>query len=225
MHFKPRKQHVHNNANLVGRDFIVGDLHGEIQQLYKQLTELKFDYDCDRLFCTGDLLSRGVNSIACLNLLTEKWFYSVMGNHEQLFLLGFSYPCYWDVLKGNSGRWLAENQHDFDLLLRWKTLIEICMPLTRTIDFYNKKVGVSHASAINNWNKLQEGILSEDDIWQTLWSRPLKDNNECLTIESIDYVIHGHSAVPALTKINNRYWIDTFSTTCAFTILNLTTLK
>ena len=225
MHFKPRKQHVYNNANLAGRDFIVGDLHGEVEQLYKQLTELDFDYKRDRLFCTGDLLSRGVDTIACLNLLTEKWFYSVMGNHEQLFLLGFTSPHYWDVLKGNSGQWLSENQHNFDLLLRWKTLIEICMPLTRTIDVYNKKVGVSHASATNNWSKLQSGILSEDDIWQTLWSRPLKNNKECLAIESIDYVVHGHSPVPDITKVNNRYWIDTFSSTYAFTILNLTTLK
>ena len=224
MYFKPRKQHVYNNANLAGRDFIVGDLHGEVEQLYKQLTELDFDYKRDRLFCTGDLLSRGVDTIACLNLLTEKWFYSVLGNHEQLFLLGFSSPHYWEVLKGNSGQWLSENQHDFDLLLRWKTLIEICMPLTRTINFYNKKVGVSHASSINNWSKLQGGILSEDDIWQTLWSRPLK-NNECSAIESIDHVVHGHSAVSALTKINNRYWIDTLSSTSAFTILNLATLK
>jgi len=225
MHFKPRKQHVYNTANEVGRDFIVGDLHGEVKPLYKQLADLKFNIQSDRLFCTGDLISRGTNTIECLNLLTEKWFYPVMGNHEQLFLLGFVSAKYWDVLKDNGGLWLTENLHNSDLLLRWKTLIEICMPLTRTIATQGKQVGVTHASAINNWGKLQAGVLSDEDIWHTLWSRPLQNVDECLAIDSIDYVVHGHSPVHAPTKINNRYWIDTFSSTCELTIINLTALK
>lgn len=225
MQFKPRKQHVYNTANEEGRDFIVGDLHGEIEQLYKQLSNVNFNFKLDRLFCTGDLISKGINTIGCLNLLTEKWFYPVMGNHEQLFLLGFTSPEYWDVLKDRSGQWLAQNMYNFDLLIRWKTLIEIAMPLARTIDVQGKKIGVTHASATPDWSKLQTGMLSDDDIWQVLWSRPLKSKGRCVTIKSIDYVVHGHSAVSATTKINNRFWIDTFSATCELTIINLTALN
>ncbi|WP_022942470.1 metallophosphoesterase [Psychromonas hadalis] len=225
MQFKPRKQHIYNDANEMGSDFVVGDLHGEVEQLYQQLSALNFDYQIDRLFCTGDLISRGANTIGCLNLLTKKWFYPVLGNHEQLFLLGFSSPKYWDLLKENKGQWLTENLHQFDLLIRWKTLIEICMPLSRTITVKDKKVGITHASAITNWQKVQTGILSKHDIWETLWSRPLQDNKDCLAIDSIDCVVHGHSPVQAITKINNRYWIDTFSSTCELTIINLTALN
>jgi serine/threonine protein phosphatase 1 len=224
MQFKPRKQHIYNGFNEVGRDFVVGDLHGQIKQLLKQLSLLNFNFTCDRLFCTGDIIGKGSDSIDCLNLLTKKWFYSVMGNHEQLFLMGFKSLKYWDLLKLKEGRWLSDNLENFDLLIRWKTLIEIAMPLTRTIKIKGFTIGISHASATNDWAKLQAGILSDDDIWQTLWSRPLRQKSCCLAINSVDYVVHGHTPVPNVIKINNRFWIDTYSTSQSFTVINLNEL-
>jgi serine/threonine protein phosphatase 1 len=225
MQFKPRKQHVYSALNKIGRDFIVGDLHGQIKQLFKQLSILNFDFKSDRLFCTGDLIGRGSDSIGCLNLLTEKWFFPVMGNHEQLFLLGFRSSKYWDLLKSDRGQWLTDNLDRFDLLMRWKTLIEIAMPLTRTIEVNDLTVGVSHASAIDDWAKLQAGELSGDDIWQTLWSRPLQERGRCLAIDSVDYVVHGHTPVQSVIKVNNRFWIDTYSTINELSILNLNELN
>ena len=224
MQFKPRKQHIYSELNKVGRDFVVGDLHGQIKQLFKQLANINFNFSLDRLFCTGDLIGKGMDSIACLNLLTEKWFYSVMGNHEQLFLLGFTSSQYWDLLKVDSGNWLTDNLDRFDLLMRWKTLIDIAMPLTRTIKVNNLRVGVSHASALNNWTTLQSGDLSDSDMWETLWSRPLQEKVNCLPISSVDYVVHGHTPVPSVVKVNNRFWIDTYSSTNELSIINLNKL-
>lgn len=225
MQFKPRKQHIHNKLNRLGRDFVVGDLHGQINQLYQKLSLLNFNFKLDRLFCTGDLISKGHDSISCLNLLTERWFYPVMGNHEQLFLLGFNSEKYWDVLKKHSGQWLTDNLDRFDLLMRWKTLIEITMPLTRTIAVNGLSIGISHASATNNWAKQQNGILNADDIWQTLWSRPLQNKETCNGIKAVDYVVHGHTPVQTVTKIHNRYWIDTYSSDQQLTLLNLNDLN
>ncbi|PKH57295.1 hypothetical protein CXF83_02760 [Shewanella sp. Choline-02u-19] len=221
MHFKPRKQHVFNTANVLGKDYIVGDIHGQIKRLYEQLFTLGFNFQIDRLFCTGDLISKGVESIECLNLLTKKWFFSVMGNHEQLFLLGFQSSEYWDVLQQKGGEWLSQHLDRFDVLMRWKTLIDITMPLTRTISVNGKNIGISHASAPPDWQTLQKGELSDEDIWQVLWSRPLHKNESCKGIDMIDYVVHGHSPVSHITQFDNRYWIDTFALKQELTIINL----
>lgn len=73
-------------ANTVGRDFIVGDLHGCLDLLHIELDRLAFDRAVDRLFSVGDLTDRGPDSMGCLRLLREPWFYAVRGNHEDMLL-------------------------------------------------------------------------------------------------------------------------------------------
>lgn len=73
-------------ANVDGRDFVVGDLHGCFDELAKLMTYVKFDPKRDRLFSTGDLIDRGPRSSDCLALLKKSWFYPVLGNHEDLIL-------------------------------------------------------------------------------------------------------------------------------------------
>jgi serine/threonine protein phosphatase 1 len=72
----------HFDANTVGRDYIVGDLHGCYDELMEMLSFLEFDKTKDRMFSVGDMIDRGPKSYECLKLLDEPWFYAVMGNHE-----------------------------------------------------------------------------------------------------------------------------------------------
>ncbi len=73
-------------GNNEGRDFIIGDLHGHYSLLMDGLKKINFDFNKDRLFSVGDLIDRGPEPLECLNLLKEKWFYPVMGNHEYMLL-------------------------------------------------------------------------------------------------------------------------------------------
>lgn len=73
-------------ANIDGRDFVVGDLHGCFDELGFLLRHVKFNPLSDRLFSTGDLLDRGPKSTECISLLNKQWFYPVLGNHEDLIL-------------------------------------------------------------------------------------------------------------------------------------------
>lgn len=73
-------------ANYEGRDFLIGDLHGCYDELMKLLNYVKFDPQFDRLFATGDLIDRGPKSVECLELLSKPWFFSVLGNHEDLLI-------------------------------------------------------------------------------------------------------------------------------------------
>ena len=73
-------------ANIDGRDFIVGDLHGCFDELNSLLRHIKFNTSSDRLFSTGDLLDRGPKSLDCMSLLGKNWFFPVLGNHEDIIL-------------------------------------------------------------------------------------------------------------------------------------------
>lgn len=74
------------DANLDGRDFVCGDMHGMFSLVTQFLQHVNFDCSKDRLFACGDLVDRGPQNEDCLRLLDNPWFYSVLGNHEQLML-------------------------------------------------------------------------------------------------------------------------------------------
>lgn len=75
-----------HERNLTGKDYIVGDLHGHYTVLMNGLDKIGFNDKTDRLFCVGDLVDRGPEVGLCLSLLNEKWFSSVLGNHEYMLL-------------------------------------------------------------------------------------------------------------------------------------------
>jgi serine/threonine protein phosphatase 1 len=73
-------------TNQLGKDYIVGDLHGCFELLDRLLKAVHFDKNKDRLFSVGDLADRGPDSLRCIQLLDEAWFYAVQGNHELMML-------------------------------------------------------------------------------------------------------------------------------------------
>ena len=72
--------------NTMGRDFVIGDLHGCLPLLQRLMDRVNFDPAQDRLFSTGDLIDRGPFTADCLRLLDETWFFMAMGNHESMLL-------------------------------------------------------------------------------------------------------------------------------------------
>ena len=78
--------------------WVVSDLHGCYQMLMADLRQRHFNPYEDLLICVGDLIDRGPDSVKCLQLLNEAWFYAVRGNHEQMAL---------DALQNNDfGLWM-----------------------------------------------------------------------------------------------------------------------
>lgn len=70
--------------NEVGRDFVIGDLHGCYGSLLAEMDKCSFDKTKDRLFSVGDLVDRGPDSVRCMELIYEPWFHAVQGNHERM---------------------------------------------------------------------------------------------------------------------------------------------
>jgi serine/threonine protein phosphatase 1 len=69
--------------NSLGKDYIIGDLHGHADMLFDALDRVNFDPDIDRVIAVGDLIDRGPFNVECIMLLDQPWFHSVKGNHEQ----------------------------------------------------------------------------------------------------------------------------------------------
>jgi serine/threonine protein phosphatase 1 len=102
--------------NKRGRDFVVGDIHGCLESFKRLLKKCNFNEARDRIICTGDLTHRGPDSLLCLQLLKEPWFYSVRGNHEENTMdalnLHFGMPttkadAFYQLAK-DGGLWLCE---------------------------------------------------------------------------------------------------------------------
>lgn len=71
--------------NREGYDYLIGDVHGHPDCLKQAIALLQSEKD--RLFITGDLIDRGPDSCGVIfQLLQEKRVFSVLGNHELLFL-------------------------------------------------------------------------------------------------------------------------------------------
>ena len=62
---------VRFEANALGRDFAVGDIHGAFADLRRALDAIGFDEHRDRLFSVGDLVDRGPESEAALEWLKK----------------------------------------------------------------------------------------------------------------------------------------------------------
>ncbi|GAA0360744.1 hypothetical protein GCM10009092_26240 [Bowmanella denitrificans] len=102
------------DANESGKDYFVGDLAGQFSLLQRAMHKADFNPQQDRLFCTGNLIDHGQESLEVLELLSENWFYPVLGLHELMML---------DALqRGHYLNWYVAGGHwafDEDIRLKW----------------------------------------------------------------------------------------------------------
>ncbi|GAA6173598.1 serine/threonine protein phosphatase [Colwellia sp. KU-HH00111] len=212
------KAHRAVASNAKGIDYFVGDIHGNLSGLLVHLHSLGFNFSTDRLFACGDLINRGENSIGCLELLMQPWFFSVLGNHEEMFLRSFDEPAFYQALVKNGGEWIKALSHQPGKLMALAQLIRIKMPLTLSVSSKHGKVGVAHADSPQNWQAIS---LDNTCIHHCLWSRRnMNEKNKGIKIAQISFTVHGHNSVHSPVIINNQIWIDTLQFSGNFTILS-----
>lgn len=188
--------------------YVIGDLHGEITQLNEALAETGFNKDKDLLLSVGDLIDRGENSIACLELINEPWFECVMGNHEKMGIDAVSSKSkelleHWVL---NGGGWFFESDKAYA-----ETLLNKAAELPLIIEFNcdGHKIVICHADyPLDNYSHDN----FKDSEMHLLWSRERIQAAKDGTVREIkgaDLFIFGHTVVREPTHISNQLYIDT----------------
>ncbi len=162
--------------NLKGRDFVVGDLHGHFRALNALLEQVNFNASVDRLFSVGDLVDRGPDSLDCVYLLEQPWFYSVLGNHEDICLQAVKvlldkvpeYRNANDIALLDDYKYLYEGEWLFDLdIAQLSSLIPLLsvLPVIITIGDTEQKTHIVHAEL----HQVDDREVVDSDIksWHT----------------------------------------------------------
>lgn len=218
--------------NHKGRDFVMGDLHGCYDLLMQKLKELEFDTDVDRLFSVGDLCDRGPDSIKCLNLIYEDWFFTTFGNHEWLWTrahdafheLGIFNRTLIDgridyqIFMGNGGE-MMDVDYSFTKEKLTKFVKDIAyLPRVIEIETNDGKVGIIHSHMpFDDWEDLYTTIYTIDELDEKmLWEHAFFENKEfededAYVVKNIDKIFHGHTVTNDVVEFANRIYIDTGS--------------
>ena len=196
--------------NEVGRDFVVGDVHGCFRTLERALSAITFDPSLDRLFGVGDLVNRGPHSEEALGWLEQRFDAVVLGNHDRSVL---------SWLKAKRGTpplaesvWLlglSSRQHR-----RWRAVFE-SMPLAITIETAYGPVGVVHAEAphrswVESLRLLETASPSiVDDVVLGFASPEASRRHRSCAVTGLRALVLGHQPVEHVECVANRWNIDT----------------
>jgi serine/threonine protein phosphatase 1 len=197
-------------ANTVGRDFVVGDIHGCFSILEARLLNIQFDEAKDRLFSVGDLVDRGPESLRCLEFLGKPWFHAIQGNHEDLAI---NYYKTGSVIERSFN--YAYNGGDWFIKLDLETQKKIsdtfeALPIAFEVETSTGLVGIVHAECVyDDWNTFKDNLFNPRVTLCALWSRDRLKAGKDTKISNIDRVYVGHSVVESVTTLGNIHYIDT----------------
>lgn len=214
--------------NTIGRDFVVSDIHGCWGLFQNKLNLINFDQSKDRMFSVGDLCDRGPDSIKCLQLINEDWFFPVFGNHEWLWCVAHDYFHKLDILPTSNPIDYKIFMHNGGSLIdittnfsreNLKSFVKLVFELPRAIeiDTGDNQVGIIHAELpFDDWqrlHKLESSSEFEEAEDKLLWGRSMcafeREPGVDYNIKNIDRVYMGHTVVPDVTHVENRVYIDT----------------
>ena len=203
------------------RVLVCGDIHGKYRKFMNMLDKKQFDPENDIILCTGDLVDRGDNSPKCLDLINEDWFLSVQGNHD-------TYG--WEYLNeqhaGKKALFASDWQHErtggkwfFDLRKndpdtfekvkeQYKRLMDL--PFVREIHYRGKKIVICHADYPSNEYEFGKRVSYMSTIYNRSRVRPdFGDPQDTTVIGGADLFIHGHTTIPRIQLLGNRWYVDT----------------
>jgi serine/threonine protein phosphatase 1 len=148
--------------NTYGRDFVVGDLHGCFAQLRKELALREYDPARDRLFAVGDLVDRGFESPAVLDVVRQFQIHSVRGNHEDVIVRWHRHGGKASAVRCNGGEWLLDMTDDaqaVDDIVNYMA----ALPFAIEIETDDGLVGIVHANVpLPSWSQMVRALEQEN---------------------------------------------------------------
>lgn len=204
---------ITHGVNKKGVDYFVGDIQGHHSLLIKQLDELEFDYSNDRLYCAGDLVDKGPESEDCINLLKSPWFYSVLGNHDLMFIESANNITLKKEYLSSYGGWAASLFDDSLKYSDMSYLMKLKMPLCRVIHTAHGSVGIAHAGFPSDLSVIASTYYQgPTELLFTATSSRALFHDPLAKFDNIDKVFLGHNSVDEVLCTNNIVWLDTIHT-------------
>lgn len=210
-------------ANIKGKDFVVGDVHGCFEDLLLALKAINFNETTDRLLSVGDWIDRGPNSLECISMLDKDWVYSVLGNHEWMMIETILYNNY------NSAQTWLSNGGDWSLKQSRNVLVPLAtklyeLPLVIVVGEGEERFNIVHAELLSSNEKDHNGASDKDidnwtfkekEEWDMIWGRSIAQYTHYFTPEllariqgnlSITYC--GHTPMRSLKKVCKQMFLD-----------------
>lgn len=217
----------HFTKNILGNDYVVGDIHGCFSKLGVKLQEIGFNPLTDRLFSVGDLVDRGPQSEECYEWLSKPWFHSVRGNHEQMAIDHFQGYGDSGIYIYNGGAWflsmpIPEQRLFVDEFYE--------LPIAIDIETDNGLVGIIHAECpTKDWADLEDALHGPNAVGYenvAMWERKKINYKDDSVIAGISTIFVGHTPLTQVVTLGNVIYIDTGA--CfngKLTVYNINTLE
>lgn len=185
--------------------WVVSDIHGCYQWLMDALKRRHFNPYEDLLISVGDIIDRGPDCVKCLQLMDEKWFRAVRGNHEQMALDAIENNDF-ALWMSNGGIWFSALEDKRNAL----RLLNACRDLPHIIEITcaNGLNVIAHAdypAAEYVWNK-------RVSAQRVLWDRDRLMGfmvGKGQGIQGADHFWFGHTPLDKRYDFNNLHYIDT----------------
>lgn len=184
----------------------VGDIHGCFDLLNYKLQEIDFDKEKDLLISVGDLIDRGDQNVECLDLINEKWFRAVRGNHEQMALDALSNIGSTHNWLYNGGDWFFLQDYEQEILSRANLAKAELLPLIIEVNVNDKKTVIAHADYPSDEYEFGKPV----DERHVIWSRERISSENVREIKGADLFLFGHTPmIKGVEKRANQEYIDT----------------
>lgn len=201
-------------SNDDGRDFLVGDIHGCLDLLEDKLDQVEFCPSVDRLIAVGDLIDRGPDSMGVLSLLHEPWFFSVLGNHEDMMVRALNHRDSFQAQLWAMDQAPWAHQESLHTLRGVASVLER-LPLVIVVGTGADRYNVVHAEAPRGDAHIDRGAAEEFDSRDRehiLWSRRLasaKAGRLPARRRGLSTTYCGHNPLKEVVRRDSHVMIDT----------------
>lgn len=199
--------------------YIIGDVHGHYNELVELINKLPNKFDSKICF-VGDLIDRGPDSKKVVDLIKQRGYDCVMGNHEQMCIDANGNPYNMsggygqstlNIFGGNGGVLTLDSYGNLELLQDDIENFFIKLPLFKYYPNIKNKNGkslvVTHSCCLNYVNDIEDfdnsDYIDADDI---MWNRDVTTDIYFDSIQNNkDYFnIFGHTITDEVIQ-NHKY--------------------
>ncbi|HHG0944715.1 TPA: metallophosphoesterase [Proteus mirabilis] len=186
--------------------WVVGDIHGCFNLLKRNMHRVDFYKEKDLLISVGDLIDRGDQNVECIDLINEKWFRSVRGNHEQMAIDALFNGGDVNNWLCNGGNWFFLQNYEEEILSRACLAKAEKLPFIIEVNTDGKKTVIAHADYPSDEYEFGKPV----DEQYVIWSRERIGDDNVREIKGADLFLFGHTPmIKGIEKRANQEYIDT----------------